>query len=137
MAEAPRATTARSAAQAPTRRPTMPPDSMAAAREKTDSQRHGNWAKPNSGTAFHSGLLTDSNGWSLNYYYSTLRLADVTGDGKADLCAMASNGVVCWPATTTRTGAGIHFGAAINGPAWTSANGWTHPQYYSTLRIGL
>ncbi|MBK7862852.1 MAG: VCBS repeat-containing protein [Archangiaceae bacterium] len=77
-----------------------------------------------------STLLADAQGWANPVYYQTIRMADVTGDGKADLCARGSAGVFCWPST------GTGFGAAIAGPAWTTANGWSAEQYYTTLRIG-
>ncbi len=88
------------------------------------------WTGNGFGAEIATGLLIDAYGWNLSHYYSTIRFADVTGDGKADLCALAADGIACWPST------GTGFAARINGPAWTTANGWSLPQYYATLRIG-
>jgi hypothetical protein len=39
--------------------------------------------------------FSDADGWgSHDYYYGTIRLADVNGDGLADVCARASGGIV-------------------------------------------
>ncbi len=74
-------------------------------------------------------------------YYGTLRLADVNGDGNADLCGRSSNGIVCAtstgvvnPGTTLST----HFNAATT---WfdaelTDAKGWLPPEYSTTLQFG-
>jgi hypothetical protein len=73
--------------------------------------------------------LTNDAGWDDLTNFATLRLGDVTGDGKADLCARSNNGVTCWPST------GDGFGAPIAGPELSDAVGWNKPQYYSTLRL--
>ena len=74
--------------------------------------------------------LSDSSGWHRMQYWSTLRLADIDGDGKADLCARASAGVRCYRST------GKGFGAAIKGPELSNALGWGEYRYYSTIRLG-
>ncbi len=88
------------------------------------------WTGAGFTTQVTTNLLSDASGWSNAVYYQTIRMADVTGDGRADLCARASYGVLCWPST------GTGFGPAIFGPAWTNENGWAHEHYYTTLRIG-
>ena len=88
------------------------------------------WTGAGFGPQLSTLLLSDANGWANPVHYLTLRLADVTGDKKADLCALASNGVVCWPST------GAGFGTMISGPQWTTANGWSSAPYYTTLRLG-
>jgi hypothetical protein len=72
--------------------------------------------------------LSDDAGWGRIQFYSTIRLADVTGDRMADLCARASAGMRCWPST------GTGFGEAMVGPEWSNDSGWAHPEYYGTLR---
>ncbi|MES2640619.1 MAG: phosphodiester glycosidase family protein [Myxococcota bacterium] len=74
--------------------------------------------------------LSDTSGWIQARYYSTMRLADVTGDGRADLCARGSSGVRCWPSL------GTSFATSVAGPAWSDDNGWDDIAYYSTLRLG-
>jgi MYXO-CTERM domain-containing protein len=73
--------------------------------------------------------LSDAKGWDDPIYYTTLRLADMTGDGKADICARGSAGVSCWPSN------GAGFDAPIAGPEWSNASGWGDTKYYSTLQI--
>jgi MYXO-CTERM domain-containing protein len=58
-----------------------------------------------------------------------LRLADIDGDRKADLCGRAATGFVCWLST------GTGFGGAIEGPDMADAGGWDAPQYFATFRV--
>ncbi|MBM4367245.1 MAG: phosphodiester glycosidase family protein [Deltaproteobacteria bacterium] len=74
--------------------------------------------------------LSDAVGWGDIRYFSTLRLADITGDGRDDLCARASAGLWCWPST------GTGFGDRIDGPSWSDSSGWDEPYYYGTIRLG-
>ena len=73
--------------------------------------------------------LSDAAGWDQPHYFRSLRLADLDGDGRADLCARSSDGLKCWRFD------GKAFSTAVSGPAWTKSAGWNAPQYYSTLRI--
>ena len=43
--------------------------------------------------------LSDAAGWSAAARYRSLRLADVSGDGRADLCALDVDGLKCWLST--------------------------------------
>jgi len=74
--------------------------------------------------------LADAQGWNGAQYYGTLRLADVTGDGKDDLCARSSADFRCYPST------GTGFGAPIVTTALSDANGFDEPSQYGTLRMG-
>lgn len=74
--------------------------------------------------------LTDDNGWKHMRFYSTMRLADIDGDGKDDLCARAAKGLLCWKST------GDSFGSAIDGPAWSDDKGYGAARHYGTLRMG-
>ncbi|MCA9595801.1 MAG: VCBS repeat-containing protein [Myxococcales bacterium] len=74
--------------------------------------------------------LTDANSWDGVQYWSTLRMADVNGDGKADLCARAAAGLRCWLSD------GTSVTDKIDGPELSNAKGWNKPEYYSTLRFG-
>ncbi|MBI2892628.1 MAG: phosphodiester glycosidase family protein [Deltaproteobacteria bacterium] len=73
--------------------------------------------------------LGDDTGWADPANYATLRMGDVDGDGRADLCARADAGVRCW----LSDGAG--FPTQIEGPAFSDQNGWAQPRYYGTLRL--
>ncbi len=69
-------------------------------------------------------------GWSALKYWSTLRLADYDGDGKADICARFAAGLQCMKST------GTGFNAPVMVIAMTDANGWDHPSHNYTLRVG-
>jgi MYXO-CTERM domain-containing protein len=89
------------------------------------SEGDGSWA------VFDGPPLSDAAGWSAPQHYTTLRLADVNGDGKDDLCARAGVGLQCWPST------GRGFGEAISGPAWSNDSGYGQAsRFYGTLRFG-
>jgi len=45
--------------------------------------------------------LSDADGWALPARYRSIRLADVSGDGRADLCGLAPDGLRCWLSTGT------------------------------------
>ncbi len=79
-----------------------------------------------------SAAFSDVNGWSGGpQYYSTLRLRDANGDGRADVCGRGFEGIFC--ALSTGTG----FGAAgLWSAAFSDADGWaSSPKYYTTIRF--
>jgi hypothetical protein len=73
--------------------------------------------------------LSDASGWSDLSNYATLRMRDLDGDGKADVCARANEAVSCWVSDTAP------FDTKLEGPEWSDDTGWGRPQYYSTLRM--
>ena len=73
--------------------------------------------------------LADSQGWDDATNWGTLRMGDLDGDGRADLCARANAGVTCWKSD----GAGLS--TKIEGPAWADDKGWSGVQFYSTMRL--
>jgi MYXO-CTERM domain-containing protein len=73
--------------------------------------------------------LSDASNWDEPQYFRTLRLADVTGDGLADICGRGGAGISCWPST------GDAFGEAVTGPELSDAVGWANDRYYGTLRL--
>ncbi|MBO4350798.1 MAG: peptidoglycan DD-metalloendopeptidase family protein [Proteobacteria bacterium] len=81
-----------------------------------------------SGDAIGIGDMGDSAGWDKVQYYATIRVADINGDGKSDVCGRGISGWRCWPSN------GDSFGAQINGPAWSNSNGWDNVKYYATIR---
>jgi hypothetical protein len=83
------------------------------------------------GTAIDGPPWSDDQGWGATRFYSTIRLADIDGDGKEDLCARAAAGLRCHRAT----GAGFE-AESIAGPPWSDENGLGAARYYTTLRMG-
>jgi len=85
------------------------------------------------GTAFDQRIegprLSDASGWSGTQYASTIRLADVNGDGKADLCARDSNGYFCHFST------GSGFGGRLQAANWSNAAGFTDVANHRTIRV--
>ncbi len=80
-------------------------------------------------TAITGPAMSNDSGWDKPLYYGTIRMGDVNGDGKADVCARAAAGVFCW----LSDGAG--FPEKITGPEWSNAKGWNDIKYWSTLRL--
>jgi subtilisin family serine protease len=73
---------------------------------------------------------SDGQGWGVSpAYYETIQLADVNGDGKADVCARGNYGTECMLST------GTGFANWFLGPAWSDANGWATPDKYKTIQF--
>jgi hypothetical protein len=53
------------------------------------------WADGYTTGSFVGPVWSDDAGWDAPAQYWSLRLADVTGDGRADLCGRAADGIVC------------------------------------------
>jgi MYXO-CTERM domain-containing protein len=87
------------------------------------------WEGSGFGDSFQGPALSDDEGWVLDRKYGSLRLADVTGDRRADLCGLDDEGLFCFASQ------GGSFGARMAGPAWTGL-GWMHPSTYGTLMLG-
>lgn len=73
---------------------------------------------------------SNDKGWNKVQYGSTIRFADVDGDGRADVCGRGPDGIVCARST------GQGFGAEIRGPAWSDAKGWSDASSYRTIQWG-
>jgi GH25 family lysozyme M1 (1,4-beta-N-acetylmuramidase) len=73
--------------------------------------------------------LSDAAGFADVNYFATLRMGDVDGDGKADVCARGAAGVSCWLSD------GHGFTEQIQGPAWSDASGFGAWQSWATIRI--
>jgi hypothetical protein len=74
---------------------------------------------------------SDPAGWNAGpFYYSTIRLADVTGDGRADVCGRGSGGINCAPST-----GGIFTPFTLWTSSFRDIDGWKAPEYYSTIRF--
>lgn len=72
---------------------------------------------------------SDAGGWNKLPYWPTIRLKDVDGDGKADLCARGSSGFRC------HLSRGDSFGPAIGGDLWPNSSGWDDYDNFSTIRM--
>lgn len=74
--------------------------------------------------------FSNFDGWDANStYYGSLRLADINGDGNADVCGRSEFGVRCL------TGTGSSF---ANDTIWTTlyGSGWSFGHYGETLQFG-
>ncbi|HEY0986557.1 MAG TPA: FG-GAP-like repeat-containing protein [Kofleriaceae bacterium] len=93
---------------------------------------NGVWCARNLGGTFTAMFLdnasfSDANNWRTGpQYYSTLRLADIDGDGKADLCGRGAEGIYC----KRRSAPGL----ALLDP-FSDVNGWAHAEYYTTIHL--
>ena len=87
------------------------------------------WDGSKHGTSVTGPELSNDADWNLPQHFRTLRLADVTGDGLADLCGRGAAGVSCWPST------GDGFGPEIEGPSLADSVGWAAERYYGTFRL--
>jgi hypothetical protein len=75
--------------------------------------------------------FSDAAGWSQVAYYGSLRLADVDGDGRADLCGRGVAGLVC-----ARSNGATSFGdAQVYSAEFSNAQGWAPAQYGSTIQL--
>ncbi len=72
---------------------------------------------------------SDAQGFTELAYWSTLRLADIDGDGRADVCARTPEGFRC------ALSEGRRFTETISGPRMSAADGWERPDVYATLRM--
>src|SRR5262249_36558595 len=70
-------------------------------------------------------------------YWSTIRLADIDGDGKADLCGRGPTGIVCGINTFFSWFQERLFWVSSDpwDPDMSDANGWNQPPYYSTIQF--
>jgi hypothetical protein len=72
---------------------------------------------------------SDASGWGAHRFYATIRLADLDGDGRDDLCARAAAGLRC------HLSSGAGFGEAITLDALADESGWDDLSNYETLAL--
>jgi hypothetical protein len=77
--------------------------------------------------------FSDADGWgAAASNYGSLRLADVNGDGLADLCGRGPNGVVC----AISNGGGFDVALPVLPHGFTDAAGWSSAIYGATVQLG-
>lgn len=76
--------------------------------------------------------FNDSYGWRAPQYYSTIQLADIDGDGKADVCGRGGSGVYCGRSTGGAFGSDVF---TVGAASFSDANGWAAAEYYATLQV--
>jgi len=81
------------------------------------------------GSMIDGPMFSDDQQWFMARYYNTVRLADVDGDGLADICGRGKDGVVCFLSD------GNGFPTQWSGPGWSDASGWGSIEYWSSLRL--
>lgn len=87
------------------------------------------WTGAGFGDAIAGPTLSDGSGWGATKYNATIRMGDVDGDERADLCARAAAGMRCWLSD------GASVTTQIEGPAWSDAAGWDTVDKWSTIRL--
>ena len=86
-------------------------------------------------TPWTSDEFTDAAGWKAEPYGSTLQLADVDGDGIADVCGRGPSGLMC--ATSNRASAFIHAHLWSFREDFSDAAGWNAAAgYYGSIHFG-
>lgn len=82
------------------------------------------------GAPIRKDIMSTDAGWAEPWHYATIHLADVNGDGRADVCGRRDAGFRCW----LSSGAG--FPTEIEGPEYGDDNGWRRVEHYGTIRLG-
>ncbi|MBQ9817948.1 MAG: VCBS repeat-containing protein [Proteobacteria bacterium] len=87
------------------------------------------WNDGTWGTEITLSDMSDEQNWNSLEYYSTIRTADINGDGKSDVCGRSKTGFHCWLSD------GTQFKEDFSAPDWSDENGWNKPEYYLTIRM--
>ncbi|MBM4355476.1 MAG: hypothetical protein FJ109_17090, partial [Deltaproteobacteria bacterium] len=82
------------------------------------------------GEAIGGPTWNDAGGWSEMRYWETIRLADINGDGRDDLCARGPAGIECYASI------GNGFSPAVPGPTLSDDSGWHDQTNYLPIRLG-
>lgn len=78
---------------------------------------------------FSGPLLSDASGFAAPAHFRSIRLADVNGDGRDDLCAHVENALRCYLSE------GYAFGDVWLAPAWSNTNGPFDDASLASIRI--
>lgn len=78
-----------------------------------------------------TGDFSDGEGWTLSEsFYGSIRLADINGDGRADVCGRGMNGVMCGLSMGSSFSIALPF-VTVN--PYSDTEGWNPPKYGATL----
>jgi hypothetical protein len=78
-----------------------------------------------------TGDFSDGEGWALSEsFYGSIRLVDVSGDGKADVCGRGMNGVVCGLSMGSSFSIALPF---VTVTPYSDADGYGPAKYGATL----
>src|SRR5262249_7184366 len=87
------------------------------------------WTGQGFGRQVPGPALSDAAGWDQPGRFWTLRLADVDGDGRADLSARGPAWLISWQSS------GKDSPTELLGPSWRDAAGWNAPETFTTFRL--
>jgi hypothetical protein len=100
----------------------------------------GMYCGSSTGTAFigthslHLPEFSDVNSWNLPQHYSTIRVIDVNGDGKADICGRGFAGIYC-AQSRSFPGATVFDLIYLRIDNFRDNDGWhSSPAYWKTIR---
>jgi len=79
--------------------------------------------------ALWTAQFATASGWESPEYYKTIRLADINGDGNADICGRGGAGLYCGISVGTE----FQKADELNLGDFSNANGWDQPEYYETI----
>ncbi|GJL61217.1 MAG: hypothetical protein NPIRA03_40740 [Nitrospirales bacterium] len=82
--------------------------------------------------SFTLPMWSDTLGWDDASCYSTIQMADLDGDGQAELLGRCTSGIEAY-SFNTKTGV---WSPLPPGPGWTDAGGWDQAKYYLTIQTG-
>lgn len=79
---------------------------------------------------------SDKNGWDDERYYATIQMADIDGDGRAELIGRASSGIQVWKFNPDPTDPfkGSWQNITPIASIFTDSEGWIKEQYYWTIQ---
>jgi FG-GAP-like repeat len=81
--------------------------------------------------------FSNANGWDSEARYSSIRMVDATGDGRADVCGSGSAGIFCAPSKSTVSGVAFNTWELMVDNLG-EADGWHgHETHYLTIQPAL
>lgn len=90
------------------------------------------------GMTLWSADFSDAQGWNAAAYYRTIRLADVNGDHRVDVCARGYGGIYCALSTGSSFGPLQLWLVNPNNPSdnpFSDADGWSTAEFYESIQF--